>query len=229
MVALLHDLGHLAADGRAVVQGGQRRRRALSRPLFRAVGDRHAGDAAPLRGCRGRPVRGPVARGRVRSPRRCAPPSGSTRRRCRCRRCRRTCRPCRGAASPSTRPSASWPTPASRCSTRGWSRTPAEAARVGPQIGERLVLKIVSADIPHKTEMGGVMLDIPAAEAGAAFDRMIARIKERAPRAVLDGVLDLADAARRRSRRSSACRTIRCSAPSSCSGWAASLSRSCAT
>ena len=64
-----------------------------------------------------------------------------------------------------------------------------EAARVGPQIGERLVLKIVSADIPHKTEMGGVMLDIPAAEAGAAFDRMIARIKERAPRARLDGVL----------------------------------------
>src|SRR5689334_14260058 len=36
-----------------------------------------------------------------------------------------------------------------------------EAARVGPQIGEQLVLKIVSADIPHKTEMGGVMLDIP--------------------------------------------------------------------
>ena len=65
----------------------------------------------------------------------------------------------------------------------------AEAARVGPQIGERLVLKIVSADIPHKTEMGGVMLDIPAGEAGAAFDRMIARIKERAPRAAIDGVL----------------------------------------
>ena len=31
-----------------LVQGGQRRRRALSRPLFRAVGDRHAGDAAAL-------------------------------------------------------------------------------------------------------------------------------------------------------------------------------------
>ena len=62
---LLHDLGVVAADGRAAVQGGQRRRRALSRPLFRAVGDRHAGDAAALRGGRGRPVRGPVARGRV--------------------------------------------------------------------------------------------------------------------------------------------------------------------
>ncbi|HEX3953856.1 MAG TPA: acetate--CoA ligase family protein [Stellaceae bacterium] len=65
----------------------------------------------------------------------------------------------------------------------------AAGAAIGATAGDRLVLKIVSADIPHKTEMGGVMLDIPAAEAGAAYDRMIARIKERAPRAHIDGVL----------------------------------------
>jgi len=64
-----------------------------------------------------------------------------------------------------------------------------EAAVVAPRIGERLVLKIVSPDIPHKTEMGGVMLDVPASEAAAAFDRMIERIKTRAPRAAIDGVL----------------------------------------
>ena len=58
-----------------------------------------------------------------------------------------------------------------------------------PAIGERLVLKIVSPDIPHKTEIGGVMLDVPAAEAGAAYDRMIERVKARAPRATIDGVL----------------------------------------
>src|SRR5437764_5295593 len=63
----------------------------------------------------------------------------------------------------------------------------AQAAAAG--IGERLVLKIVSPDIPHKTEMGGVMLDVPAAQAGAAYDRMIERIKARAPRAKIDGVL----------------------------------------
>ena len=51
------------------------------------------------------------------------------------------------------------------------------------------MLKIVSPDIPHKTEMGGVMLDVPAAEAGAAYERMIERITARAPRAKLDGVL----------------------------------------
>jgi acetate---CoA ligase (ADP-forming) len=64
-----------------------------------------------------------------------------------------------------------------------------QAQTAAASVGERLVLKIVSPDIPHKTEMGGVMLDVPAAEAGAAYDRMIARIRERAPRAKLDGVL----------------------------------------
>ena len=64
-----------------------------------------------------------------------------------------------------------------------------EAAVVAPHIGDRLVLKIVSPDIPHKTEMGGVMLDVPASEAAAAFDRMIERIRQRAPRAAIDGVL----------------------------------------
>ena len=64
-----------------------------------------------------------------------------------------------------------------------------EAAAIAALIGERLVLKIVSPDIPHKTEMGGVMLDVPAAEAGAAYDRLVERVKARAPRATIDGVL----------------------------------------
>jgi acyl-CoA synthetase (NDP forming) len=64
-----------------------------------------------------------------------------------------------------------------------------QAAAAAVEIGERLVLKIVSPDIPHKTEMGGVMLDVPASEAGAAYERMIERIKARAPRAKIDGVL----------------------------------------
>src|SRR5205085_11325539 len=64
-----------------------------------------------------------------------------------------------------------------------------QAAAAAGEIGERLVLKIVSPDIPHKAEMGGVMLDVPSAEAGTAYDRMIERIKARAPRAKIDGVL----------------------------------------
>ncbi|MGH7095207.1 MAG: acetate--CoA ligase family protein, partial [Stellaceae bacterium] len=64
-----------------------------------------------------------------------------------------------------------------------------EAAAVAPQIGERLVLKIVSPEITHKTEIGGVMLDVAASEAGAAFTRLVERVKARAPNARLDGVL----------------------------------------
>ncbi len=64
-----------------------------------------------------------------------------------------------------------------------------EAGAAAREIGERLVLKIVSPDIPHKTEMGGVMLDVPAAEASAAYDRLVERVKARAPRAKIDGVL----------------------------------------
>jgi acyl-CoA synthetase (NDP forming) len=64
-----------------------------------------------------------------------------------------------------------------------------QAQAAAARLGERLVLKIVSPDIPHKTELGGVMLDVPAAEAGAAYDRLVDRVKERAPRATIDGVL----------------------------------------
>jgi len=64
-----------------------------------------------------------------------------------------------------------------------------QAEAAAKAIGDRLVLKIVSPDIPHKTEMGGVMLNVQAAEAGSAYNAMITRIKERAPRAHLDGVL----------------------------------------
>jgi acetate---CoA ligase (ADP-forming) len=65
----------------------------------------------------------------------------------------------------------------------------AEATSVAPRVGERLVLKIVSPQITHKTEVGGVMLDVPAGEAGAAYDRLVARVSERAPDATIEGVL----------------------------------------
>src|SRR6185437_7687692 len=67
--------------------------------------------------------------------------------------------------------------------------TSAAEAAGATKLGDRLVLKIVSPEITHKTEVGGVMLDVPAAEAGAAYDRLVARVKERVPDAKLDGVL----------------------------------------
>jgi acyl-CoA synthetase (NDP forming) len=67
--------------------------------------------------------------------------------------------------------------------------TSAAEAAAASRLGDRLVLKIVSPEITHKTEVGGVMLDVPAAEAGAAYDRLVSRVKERVPNAKLDGVI----------------------------------------
>jgi acyl-CoA synthetase (NDP forming) len=65
----------------------------------------------------------------------------------------------------------------------------AEAAAVASAMGDRLALKILSPDILHKTEAGGVLLDVPAAEAADAYDRLIAQIRATAPQAQVDGVL----------------------------------------
>jgi acyl-CoA synthetase (NDP forming) len=64
-----------------------------------------------------------------------------------------------------------------------------QAQAAATSMGERLVLKIVSADIPHKTEMGGVMLNVATADAGKAYDELVTRVQARAPRAQIDGVL----------------------------------------
>jgi acyl-CoA synthetase (NDP forming) len=67
--------------------------------------------------------------------------------------------------------------------------SPAEAVAAAAVLGDRLVLKILSPDILHKTEAGGVLLDVAAEDAGSAYERLLARVGERAPRARIEGVL----------------------------------------
>jgi acyl-CoA synthetase (NDP forming) len=58
------------------------------------------------------------------------------------------------------------------------------------ELGYPVVMKIVSADIAHKTEIGGVALDLgdePAVR--AAHERILANAGQRAPAARIDGVL----------------------------------------
>ncbi len=53
-----------------------------------------------------------------------------------------------------------------------------------------VALKIVSSDIPHKSEIGGVQLNIAnAAELALAMREMVARVRQAAPAAVLEGLL----------------------------------------
>ena len=68
------------------------------------------------------------------------------------------------------------------------SREEAEAA--ARQIGLPVVMKIVSPDIVHKTEIGGVLTDISTADAAATgFDTLMHRARTARPGARLDGVL----------------------------------------
>ena len=65
-----------------------------------------------------------------------------------------------------------------------------EAARVASQIGLPVVMKIVSADILHKTEAGGVMVGVKtAAEAEQAYETIVANAKNYKSGAKIDGVL----------------------------------------
>jgi acetate---CoA ligase (ADP-forming) len=70
------------------------------------------------------------------------------------------------------------------------ARTADEAATLGKQIGYPVVLKAQSASLPHKTEVGGVALNL-ADEAAlrAAWDTMMRNVKHAAPNGKLDGAL----------------------------------------
>lgn len=64
-----------------------------------------------------------------------------------------------------------------------------EAAAAAGEIGFPAVLKIISGDIAHKSDVGGVELGLQDADAvSAAFDRMMASVKQAAPDASIDGV-----------------------------------------
>jgi hypothetical protein len=70
------------------------------------------------------------------------------------------------------------------------ARTREEAVEAAQQIGLPAVLKILSADIAHKSEAGGVMLGLNSAdEVARGFDGMMTRVAERAPNAHIEGVL----------------------------------------
>ena len=70
------------------------------------------------------------------------------------------------------------------------ARTPAEAAQAAGRVGFPVALKVVSADLPHKSDVGGVALSLAdAAAVEAAAEAMLARVMGAAPEARLEGLL----------------------------------------
>jgi acetyltransferase len=64
---------------------------------------------------------------------------------------------------------------------------PAEAARIAAAIGGRIALKILSPDITHKSDVGGVRLDLDASAVEAAAGAMHRDVASRAPAAAIVG------------------------------------------
>lgn len=69
------------------------------------------------------------------------------------------------------------------------ARSREEAETIAKEIGKKMVLKIVSPDILHKSDAGGIMLHVMPEEAGAKFEEMMARVAVNKPEAKLEGVL----------------------------------------
>jgi acetyltransferase len=68
--------------------------------------------------------------------------------------------------------------------------TAEEAAAVAGQLGGAVALKIASADISHKTDVGGVSLGLTSpAEVGRAAAAMVARVRQRRPDAAIQGFM----------------------------------------
>lgn len=64
-----------------------------------------------------------------------------------------------------------------------------EAEKIAQEIGKVMVFKIVSPDIMHKSDAGGIMLHVAPEEAGNRFDELMARVAVNRPQAKLTGVL----------------------------------------
>ena len=70
------------------------------------------------------------------------------------------------------------------------ARSPDEAATVAGALGFPVVMKVISPDIVHKSDVGGVALGIEdATQTRAAYDAMLRDVRRRAPNATIDGVL----------------------------------------
>ena len=69
------------------------------------------------------------------------------------------------------------------------ARTKDEAATIARELGFPVVLKIVSPQITHKSDVGGVALGLQSPEdVSAAFERITASAKQAVPDATIDGV-----------------------------------------
>lgn len=69
------------------------------------------------------------------------------------------------------------------------AHTKEEAKQIAKEIGRPMVFKIVSPDILHKSDAGGIMLHVTPEEAEDKFEELMSRVATNRPEAKLEGVL----------------------------------------
>jgi acyl-CoA synthetase (NDP forming) len=76
-----------------------------------------------------------------------------------------------------------------RCRRKAWPSSAAEAGKLAQKMGGPVVLKIVSPDILHKTEAGGVLVGVKTPEdAVKGYDTILANAKKYKADAKIVGV-----------------------------------------
>ncbi len=70
----------------------------------------------------------------------------------------------------------------------GLAKTAEEAGRIARELGTPVALKIVSPELTHKTEVGGVRLHIPPEEAERVSWELLRNLRSRFPEVQIDGV-----------------------------------------
>lgn len=72
----------------------------------------------------------------------------------------------------------------------GIAKSADEAAKIVEGIGAKVVMKVMSADVVHKFDAGGVLLNIEGADgAKAGYDKIYENIAKNVPGAKIDGIL----------------------------------------
>ena len=69
------------------------------------------------------------------------------------------------------------------------AKSAAEAAELAASYGQPVAMKIASDQVAHKSDVGGVRLEVEPAQAATAFSELAAALAEHRPGALLAGVL----------------------------------------
>jgi acetyltransferase len=67
--------------------------------------------------------------------------------------------------------------------------SPKATLKAAQTIGKPVVLKIISPDITHKSDAGGVLINIAPEEAGKAYEKLMTTVSTKRPDAKLEGAL----------------------------------------